>query len=162
LSQIDPTIAQLLLDLDASRERVSELLHSVYGNQDWQPNPKEWSFRYSAAHMAQVELDAVLARAQAVANNENPHYSYYDNTGWDFSHFDLQESLEAWATRRAKLINLVRGLTAEQFTHTGAHDHFGRLTIQRILEIALEHDGEHESQLRNSLIPASQKMRIES
>jgi hypothetical protein len=48
---------------------------------------------------------------------------------------------------RSEIAAIVPTLTADQLTHTGTHDHFGTLTIQRVLEIALEHDGEHETDL---------------
>ena len=156
MSSIDPTIAQLLTELEASRQRVSNLLLSTSPIQDWQPAPEEWSFRFIAGHMAQVEQDAVLARAQAIAANQSPHYSYYYNTGWDFSGHTIREWLDLWQSRRAQLTQLVQNLAAEQFTYTGTHDYFGKLTIQRVLEIAIEHDGEHEAQLRE-LIPQARE-----
>ena len=152
MSPLSPTIGELLEALDMSRERVSNLLRSVYDRQDWQPAPDEWSFRYIAAHMAQVELDAVLARAKALAANTTPHYSYYLNTGWDFSEFDMLESLELWQERRAELTQFVEGLTAEQlFDYRGTHDYFDVITVQRVLEIALDHDLEHERDLQQTL-----------
>jgi len=156
LSAHNRTIAQLLSDLEASRLRVSAQLRSVHANQDWQPDPNEWSFRYIAAHMAQVELDAVLARAQAIAANTTPHYTYYYNTGWDFSGFDLKDSLDLWAARRAELSDLVQSLLPEQLTYTGSHDYFGVLTVSRVLEIALEHDGEHELDMQQKLAMISE------
>lgn len=128
---------------------MSDLLLSVYDRQDWQPEPHEWSFRYIAAHMRQVEIECFYVRIQRILSEDQPHFSYYLNTGWDFSQLDLAESVQDWQLWRERVLQLVAGLSAENRTRTATHDHFDTITIDRILQIAYDHDQEHIEHLRS-------------
>ena len=141
----------LVAELRASVAEMSNLLIANRQRQDWQPEPGGWSLRYIAAHMRQTEIDAHWNRVMRIANNENPHYTYYLNTGWDFSRFDLMQSVDDWNKWRSWVIDWCVGLSAEKLTYTGTHDSFGTITIPRVLELAVEHDKEHIEQMKGWL-----------
>ena len=140
---IEGQIAELL----AIQDRICATFYSIAHHQDWQPNPQEWSFRYIAAHMAQVELDCHLRRVIEISSGENPHYTYYNNTGWDFSAYDIQDSISTWRERRNEVVMTLRRLDQHQLSQTGTHKHFGEITPLRILDLAHDHDLEHELHL---------------
>lgn len=150
---ISPTIS-LKTDCDAlikSQREMGDLLLSVAEHQDWQPAPDEWSIRYIAAHMRQVDIDCLWNRVMRISAGENPSYSYYYNTGWDFGRFDIQQSVQEWASWRQWVVDFVLKLEPEQLTYTGNHTYFGPITIPRMLEISLEHDREHFLHLQQIL-----------
>ncbi len=134
---------ELLNQLERSYKAVHDALTTVEDNQDWRPEPDEWSYRFIAGHMAQVELDCHLNRVWRIAAGEKPHYNYYSNAGWDFSHYEINEWLYLWRGRRQELLEFVRSLTPEQLAHSGTHELFGSITVQDVLQIAYEHDQEH-------------------
>ena len=140
---MEEQIAELL----ATQDRICATFFSIANHQDWQPDPHEWSFRYIAAHMAQVELDCHLRRVLEISSGEQPHYTYYLNTGWDFSAYDIQDSIAAWRERRNEVAMTIRRLDEYQLAQKGTHKLFGEITPLRILRLALDHDLEHEAHL---------------
>jgi len=55
----------------------------------------------------------------------------------------LETALEEWSATRERLIDFVRSLDGAQRTLTGQHERYGDVTVDRYLEIALEHDRDH-------------------
>lgn len=142
------SLEALLTQLKQSHQMVHEALSSVADMQNWRPEPEEWSFRFIAGHMAQVELDCHLNRVWRIAAGESPHYSYYTNTGWDFSHYEITEWLYIWRGRRQELIEFARSLEPQQLEMSGSHEFFGTITVLDVLQLAHEHDLEHLSHLQ--------------
>lgn len=140
---IEETTEQLISKLKTTQKQLSALLESVAENQDWQLDPGQWSFRYIAAHMATVDKDCYRDRVVRIAAGENPHFESYFNTGWDFSRFDLRDSLHEWAVTRREIIDFVRALPEERWSLTGTHATFGTITLLDVLQMMLDHDQEH-------------------
>jgi hypothetical protein len=139
----EETVQQIISKLKATQKQLSVLLESVAADQDWQPDPKEWSFRYIAAHLATVDKDCFKDRVVRIAAGENPHFESYFNTGWDFTRFDLRNSLREWALTRQEIFDFVQALPEEGWSLTGTHPRFGTITVLRVLQVMLGHDQEH-------------------
>lgn len=141
-------LEEQIAELQASQDRICAIFFSVANHQDWQPQPDEWSFRYIAAHMAQVELDCHLHRVTDISSGRNPHYDYYNNDGWDFSAYDIQDSISAWRERRNEVAMAIRRLDDSQLQQKGTHALFGTIMPVDIIRLALDHDTEHEAHLK--------------
>ena len=142
---------QLIDQVRSTQAQLTNLLKSVAVDQDWQPAPGEWSVRSIAAHLATVDKECYQDRVVRIAAGESPRFESYFNTDRDFSKSDLPDSLHAWAVTRAEIITYVCAMSAEQFSLTGTHAAFGTLTVQRVLELMLEHDQEHIRDLEKSI-----------
>jgi hypothetical protein len=130
----DKTRAQLIDELAASQQEVSRLLASTAAIQDWQREPAEWSFRYLAAHLAAVERERNLPRIRAIASGEQPHFHVYTESGVDFAHLELGESLVAWREARSELLDFVAELPTDAETRTGIHPAVGEITLLDALD----------------------------
>jgi hypothetical protein len=103
-----------------------------------------WDLRDIAAHLAASERESYVPRIRAIAAGENPTFSLYTNDDTDFSGIHLDDALDEWTATRMMLVGYVRTLSEEQRTKlTGHHERYGQLTVDRYLEIALKHDGDH-------------------
>jgi hypothetical protein len=103
-----------------------------------------WNLRDIAAHLAATETDCYEVRIRAIASGESPRFDHFTHDGADFGGIHLDEALDGWAEGRARLIDYVRSLEAETRTRpTGHHERYGAVTVDRYLEIALEHDQDH-------------------
>ena len=131
---------QLLEELQLSQQRVIRLLEVMAHDQDWQPEPVEWSFRYIAAHLATVEKKCHLRRIRRIASGEQPSFSPYTNVGAEFGQFDLHDSLRDWINTRQELIEFVRELSDHALHFTGMQEDVGRITLLDALEEILEQD----------------------
>jgi hypothetical protein len=103
-----------------------------------------WNLRDIAAHLAASERDCYEPRIRAIASGENPLFDFFTNDETDFSGTHLDEALDDWNVTRARLIDYVRTLDGEQRSQLkGRHERYGDVTVDRYLEIALEHDQDH-------------------
>ena len=102
-----------------------------------------WDLRDIAAHLAATERDCYVPRIRAIAAGEGPTFDFFTNDGTDFSGIQLETALEEWSATRERLIDFVRSLDGAQQTLTGHHERYGDVTVDRYLQIALEHDRDH-------------------
>ena len=108
-----------------------------------------WDLRDIAAHLAATERDCYVPRIRAIAAGENPTFDFFTNDGTDFSGVHLDDALDEWTATRMMLIGFVKTLDGEQRALTGRHERYGEVTVDRYLEIALEHDRDHLRGLEN-------------
>jgi hypothetical protein len=103
-----------------------------------------WNLRDIAAHLAATERDCYEPRIRAIASGENPLFDFFTNDATDFSGIHLDEALDEWNATRARLIDYVETLDGEQRSQLkGRHERYGEVSVDRYLEIALEHDRDH-------------------
>ena len=103
-----------------------------------------WNLRDIGAHLAATERDCYDPRIRAIAAGENPLFDFFTNDGTDFSGIHLDEALDEWNATRARLIDYVKTLDGEQRSQLkGRHERYGEVSVDRYLEIALEHDRDH-------------------
>jgi len=134
---------QLIEKLRATPKLFNIIFESLAENQDWQPDTGRWSFRFIAAHMAIVEEECFLDRVKRFSTEESPHFEHYDNTGRDFSQFELVNSTRVWAALRQELINMVCSMPEKIWYRIATHSTRGTQTLLELLHIVLEHDQEH-------------------
>jgi len=134
----DPIFDQLL----ASQQLVIAMLQVAAD--DPSARVGAWSLRDIAAHLAASERDCYEPRIRSIASGENPLFDFFTNDETDFSGIHLDEALDEWNVTRARLIEYVKTLDGEQRTQLkGRHERYGEVTVDRYLEIALEHDQDH-------------------
>ena len=102
-----------------------------------------WNLRDIAAHLAATERDCYEPRIRAIASGENPTFDFFTNDESDFDGTQLESALEDWSFARDRLIDYVKTLDGDQRKLTGHHERYGKVTVDRYLEIALEHDRDH-------------------
>ncbi len=129
-------------DLQNSQQLMIAMLR--VSSEDPSARVGAWDLRDIAAHLAASEREAYVPRIRAIAAGENPTFGYYNNDDTDFSGIHLDDALDEWVATREMLLGFVRTLDEEQRTKlTGRHETFGDVTVDRYLQIALNHDREH-------------------
>jgi len=128
-------------ELAASQQLVSTMIR--ISADDTSARVGAWSLRDIAAHLAASEKEAFEPRVRAIAAGERPAMDFYRNDDRDFSGIHLEEALTDWAETRGRLLDYVRGLSDEERARTGTHVRYGEVSVDRYLEIALEHDRDH-------------------
>jgi hypothetical protein len=132
----------ILDDLVSSQQLVIAMLRVSV--EDPSARVGAWDVRDIAAHLAATERDCYVPRIHAIAAGENPTFGLYSNDDTDFSGIHLDDAVDEWTATRLMLTGFVRTLGAEQRTVlTGRHEQYGEVTIDRYLEIALQHDRVH-------------------
>lgn len=144
---MDKKLIQLIGKVRATQKRMIALLETKTADQDWKPDPGEWSFGEVAAHLATVDKECYQDRVVRIASGENPHFESYFNTGRDFSQYDIKDSIDKWLDTRTEIIEYVEALPKGKLSYTGTHEAFGTLTVPDVLELMREHDQEHIEEL---------------
>ncbi|MEM7332165.1 MAG: DinB family protein [Chloroflexota bacterium] len=141
-------IEKITQQLRESQKQFIDAIRPYSKHQDWRMAPTEWSFREVAAHMATTEEDCFKKRIHLIVTNQNPDFDYYLNTGWDFSQIELTSSLEKWVLVREEIFDELQNLAPEAWEFTGNHVTFGEVKLADLLQIMLEHDLGHLSEMQ--------------
>ena len=131
----------ILERLESSRQVVTAMIQVAA--EDTSARFGAWSLRDVAAHLAASELECYEPRIHAIAAGEEPRFDFYTNDDRDFSGVQLEDALAEWAATRARLLGYVGGLTDEERARLGHHERYGAISVDRYLEVALEHDRDH-------------------
>jgi len=128
-------------ELAASQQLVSTMIR--ISAEDTSARVGAWSLRDIAAHLAASEKESFEPRIRAIAAGERPVMDFYSNDERDFSGVHMEDALNDWAETRGRLLDFVRGLSDEERARTGTHKRYGEVSVDRYLELALEHDRDH-------------------
>lgn len=131
----------LIDELASSQQLITAMIRLA--TDDHSARVGAWSLRDVAAHLAASEREAFEPRIRAIAGGANPRFGTYNNDDTDFSGVRLEEALDEWAETRGRLLDFVRSLSDEERARTGHHEQYGDLTVERYLQIALDHDRDH-------------------
>ena len=133
---------RILDDLDNSQKLVIAMLR--VSAEDPSARVGAWDLRDIAAHLAATEREAYVPRIRAIAAGSDPEFGTYTNDDTDFSGIHLDDALDEWTVTRTLLLGYVRTLDESQRTElAGRHEHYGRVTVDGYLEMALRHDHDH-------------------
>ncbi len=134
-------MSDILEQLANSQQLVTAMLR--ISAEDSSARVGAWNLRDIAAHLAATERECYEPRLRAIASGENPSFDTYTNDDTDFGGIQLENALEEWSVSRQNVIDYVRTLDAHQRGLTGHHAKYGDLTVDRYLQIALDHDRNH-------------------
>ena len=131
-----------LLDaLAASQQLVAAMIRIASG--DNAARVGAWNLRDIAAHLAASDREAFEPRIRAIAAGDEPSFGFYDNDETDFGGVQLDDALAEWTATRGRLLDFVRALSADERRRVGHHERYGEVSVDRYLQIALDHDRGH-------------------
>jgi hypothetical protein len=119
------------------------------------PEPKEWCFTEILCHLRDVEWEVNLPRLQRLSTEENPFITGVDTDPWaeerDYRSQDGLAALQAFCAERMKTLELLSGLTEEQWQLAARHTFLGPTHLQELVSIIAAHDRLHLRQAKNCL-----------
>ncbi len=131
-----------LLDaLAASQQLTAAMIRIASG--DHTGRVGAWDLRDIAAHLAASDREAFEPRIRAIGAGEQPRFGFYNNDETDFSGVQLDDALTEWGETRGRIVDYVRGLSDDERARVGFHERFGEISVDRYLQIALDHDRSH-------------------
>jgi hypothetical protein len=116
------------------------------------PGPGEWSPRMVVHHLADSEATAFIRLRRLIAEDE-PQIVGYDEA--EFArrlHYDrpIEASLAVVQAVREASLELLTGLTPDEWTRTGTHSESGRYSVDDWLRIYAGHPHDHAGQIRTA------------
>jgi uncharacterized damage-inducible protein DinB len=113
------------------------------------PAPDKWSAMEVACHLRDIER-LWADRLVKAAFSEKPAFYMLEvdslATQNSYNTQDLASCLKEFARLREDNLRLLRSLPATQWKRVGLHPKRGEITIERIVEIMIEHDRGHHDQ----------------
>jgi hypothetical protein len=106
--------------------------------------PGEWGPSQVARHLIAVDDEVHVRRLHDVATHDDPQWTWTEPglaPGYDGAQLDV--ILEAFATVRAATFGMYSALDDAGWNRHGTHATFGRLDVDGLLQLAIDHDAEH-------------------
>jgi len=113
--------------------------------------PGRWSAAEMLHHLADSEMISAIRLRRPIAE-PRPVIHGYDQetfaTRLRYAGRDIQPALDALRSARATTVQLLRGMSEEEWRAAGWHTEIGLYTAERWLEIYAEHAHAHAEQIR--------------
>jgi hypothetical protein len=110
------------------------------------PAPDEWSIHENAVHLAQVH-PLFFRRLEVMIRETNPVLASYDPGRDDpdgaLLKLDLDDALRRFATDRARLVQRLRTLRADDWRRTARHDEYNAYSVFIMFRHLALHDFDH-------------------
>jgi DinB family protein len=111
----------------------------------------EWGPAEVVRHLIAVEAEVWQARLARVAKEDDPHWAWTEpGLAAGFDDAGLDQILAAFAAVRATTTATVRALDEAGWARHGTHATYGRLDVEGLLRIAIDHDASHLEQLQRT------------
>jgi DinB superfamily len=120
---------------------------------DHRPADGGWTPREVVHHTADSEMTSAIRLRRLIAE-ENPLILGYDGDEFarrlHYADRPIEPALAAIAAARSTTVQILDGLTEEQWARTGTHSEGGPYGVRRWLEIYAAHCHEHADQIRRT------------
>ena len=152
----------LIDEFEAGGSRLAESVSGLSTDQlTARPGPGKWSIHELVIHL--VDADAIaIDRMKRVIAEDNPTLLYADETAYVDTLFPHDQSIEDAVTlfvvNRRQFARVLRRLPEEAFARTGTHNIAGRVSLEGLVRMYVDHLDHHFEFLkrkREKLIGAS-------
>lgn len=113
-----------------------------------------WSVLEIVCHLNDYE-EIFMARNQAIVAEAMPTLATYDPptlaTERNYQGQDFKDVLSSWIARRKAHLEFLSALTPEQWERRGVHPTWGQPTINELIVVTSQHDGDHIEQIIRAL-----------
>jgi len=118
------------------------------------PGPRQWSAMEVVGHLCDREK-LWLERLVKTAFSERPVFSMWDMDDLamkrSYNTMNFAAALKEFARLRSDTLCLLRALPASQWKRNGLHPQRGEISIERMVEILIEHDRSHFGQIAKAV-----------
>jgi len=119
------------------------------------PECDEWSLNEIFCHLRDVELEVNIPRVRSMIEETNPFIAGQVTDDWvQEREYDLQDghaALRVLAEARKSLVNLLSGLTPDDWKRTARHSIFGPTELQELVGFVASHDRSHIQQVMKTI-----------
>ena len=120
---------------------------------DFQPGPDRWSISTIVLHLAESELHGYL-RGRTIIAQPGAHLPAFDQIRWartlDDSAQPLAEAVDLFRLLREMMARQLRALPESAWSQTARHPQRGKITLERWLELYVEHLDSHLAQIQRT------------
>ena len=151
----------MLAILRATPAALNTLSRNIPGS-FWSERPSltEWSLAEITCHLRDVDVELNLPRLDKVTQQSNPFLPGMDTDRWaderNYLQQDGRSALQHFTQARIKLVNLLEGLSADDWQRPARHAIFGPTSLQELVSFIVGHDRLHVRQAYGVIQPVIQ------
>ncbi|HME91530.1 MAG TPA: DinB family protein [Myxococcaceae bacterium] len=138
--------------LEETPGNIRKLISNVPDSElRWKRSPAYFSILENICHLRDIELEGYTVRLQKLLRETKPLLADIkgDQLAIErkYNEQPLEPALAAFASGRLANVRLIRGLSEEQLRRTGTLETVGQITLEKLLQMILEHDEDHLEQM---------------
>jgi hypothetical protein len=146
---------QITLSALATFPQQVEALYAVFPMAFTHWAPRSWdgipSERFTAleqvCHIRDIEIDGYHVRFRRTLHESNPTLVSIDSESLarerSYATSNASEALAAFRAARARTVDLISGLSSEQFARTAEFEGYGALSVRSLVHYLCSHDQQH-------------------
>ena len=119
------------------------------------PSPTKWSAYEHAIHLSQSDA-SFRARLDLILSRPEPFIESIDNSPEDEAgamlDIDLDESLDRYVRERVSLVEILKGLSADEWQKTAVHEAFDHYSVFIMFRHVLNHEMLHAYRIEELLL----------
>ena len=146
----------LLLTLESTYSLLAEAAASLSREESrWKPEDGGFSLVENVWHLADLEQEAYAVRIRRILTEHDPSLLNFDGDRVAreraYNDRDLAEGLAVFAQNRARNIEILRGLSRADWKRDAVQESVGRVSLEDIPRMMVEHDRSHTQEIRDLL-----------
>jgi len=110
-------------------------------------SPHEFSLLENVCHLRDIEIEGYTVRIMRILDEEEPQLADVDGARLaierDYNRENLKEALASFKSARQLNLAILTKTSEEKFERTGIMEGLGKITLLKLLEMMIEHDGSH-------------------
>ena len=143
---------EIIQSLEQTPAEVSLLLDQISPHEQMIKNADEFSALENICHLRDIELEGYTKRILRILQDDMPSLADIDGGRLaierDYNNQSADEALEAFSAARRRNLELLAGLRPEQLEREGTLENVGVISLQKLIEMIIEHDQGHLAELQ--------------
>jgi DinB superfamily len=144
-------LQELINSLEQTPIEVSFLLDQISPQELRIKDADEFSALENLCHLRDIEIEGYTQRIVRILQEDNPSLADIDGGRLalerDYNNQDASKALEAFTTARKRNLEQLRRIIPEQTAREGNLEGVGVVSLAKLLEMMLEHDQGHLTEL---------------
>jgi hypothetical protein len=117
----------------------------------WKPSSAEFSVLEQVCHLRDLEREGYHVRIRKMLAANQPTLPDFDGSRLarerDYNGQDFEQAIREFARARAENVHVMKTLSPAQLNRSAVLDNVGLITLERLLQLMLEHDESHRKEL---------------
>jgi hypothetical protein len=162
-------LTQAIATLAATPEQAAALIRGLSEEQlSWNPPSAQFSLRENIVHLRDIDVEGYLERVRLMLDQDHPTLPDLDGAKLarerKYNSQPVHPALEDMRAARATTFARLKACSSPVLERTAEMQGVGSVNLQRLLELWMEHDGAHLSdmaELRRSLETGSEAASVQ-
>jgi len=145
-------VDELVKQLAATPNRIRQLIGDPANDFRYRPSDGRFSVLENICHLRDIEVEGYALRIKRILEEDLPELPDIDGGRLalerDYNSQDLMTALNTFAEARKANVSRLRDIDPSELEKAGKLEGVGEVTLERLLEMMIEHDEGHLAELQ--------------